>query len=206
MRRRQTAGFGSHAAHVNSGFDGALQRGCHRFGRHGAHGLRRVIAYGFITHFGNAQAGQARLHQHQIDAVAGIAGARFKISGQTVAHTGGEKARRLGGQQFGVGQHGIGVIRQEKIAVKRAVGIVNHGQRGAGRIGGSQRGENHHRHVFVVSYGFGGVERFAAADAHHKAAAGLVEFGLLAVDFFIRRFAAKHGKHAFHAVFSQARF
>ena len=49
-------------------------------------------------------------------------------------------------------------------------------------------------------------ERFAAADAHHKAAAGLVEFGLLAVDFFIRRFAAKHGKHAFHAVFSQARF
>ncbi|CVB11049.1 Uncharacterised protein [Serratia marcescens] len=204
VRRRQPTALEADAAQIGIGLNDAFHRFRHHAGLDRQFGFHPFRQQRVITQPRQAERRQRRFAAGHAGGLGVEAGLRLEIGGERVAHAGHQQTHRRFGDDGAVHHHHVRVARVNQVLGEFALFGVENRQRAGRRIGGGDGGNEHHRQLLVVRHGLGGVERLAAADADHAAAAVSLQLMAEPVYLLAAAFAVEAGRMMFHAVLLQA--
>lgn len=197
VRRSQTAGLKAQPREEGVRLDNGLKRRRDRVALVGFDGLAAVLEEDLLALGADGRRHLRREPAAKVGAV--TRGAGLEVGGEGIANAGREEAGGGLDDDGGVDEDGVRVLGVEAVGLEFAVRLVDDGEGGAGRVGGSSGGQDGDLEADVVGNGLGGVDGLAAAEGDNEVdRVGLGE-GADAADLLSRGLAAEDTPSYFEA-------
>ncbi|MNV50995.1 hypothetical protein D3C71_1430260 [compost metagenome] len=195
----QPAALEADTAQIGVGLDDVL----HRLGAeplfHRQLGLVAIGQQGLVAELGDGLRRQGGSTTGHGLATGDLVGARLEVGRECIPHAGDQQPHRSAGDHAGIHDDHVGVGRDHQVFAELPLRGVDDRQRTGGGIGGGDGRHYDHRHLLVEGDRFGGIQRFATADADDDVKRRLVAAGQQAVDLGAGAFAIEAVELGFDA-------